>query len=58
MKYNDIHPIIVINLADSPEEKVKKIVKEIRPYYNHKDFTIIFSYYIDNGKGYTNKYLW
>ena len=58
MKYNDIHPIIVINLADSPEEKIKKIVKEIRPYYNHKDFTIVFSYYIDNGKGYTNKYLW
>ena len=58
MKYNDIHPIIVIYVTDYPEEKVKKIVKEIRPYYNHKDFTIVFSYYIDNGKGYTNKYLW
>ena len=58
MKYNDIHPIIVIYVTDYPEEKVKKIVKEIRPYYNHEDFTILFSYYIDNGKGYTNKYLW
>ena len=58
MKYNDIHPIIVINLADSPEEKVKKIVKEIRPYYNHKDFTILFSYYIENEKEYIEKYLW
>ena len=58
MKYNDIHPIIVIYVTDSPEEKVKKIVKEIRPYYNHKDFTILFSYYIENEKEYIEKYLW
>ena len=58
MKYNDIHPIIMIYVADYPEEKVKKIVKEIRPYYNHKDFTIIFSYYIENEKEYIEKYLW
>lgn len=58
MKYNDIHPIIVIYVTGYPEEKVKKIVKEIRPYYNHKDFTILFSYYIENEKEYIEKYLW
>ena len=31
MKYNDIHPIIMIYVADYSEEKVKKIVKEIKP---------------------------
>ena len=58
MKYNDIHPIIVIYVADYPEEKVKKIVKEIRTYYNHEDFTILFLYYIENEKEYIEKYLW
>ena len=58
MKYNDIHPIIVIYVTDYPEEKVKKIVKEIRPYYNHEDFTILFLYYIENEKEYIEKYLW
>ena len=58
MKYNDIHPIIVIYVTDYPEEKVKKVVKEIRPYYNHEDFTILFLYYIENEKEYIEKYLW
>ena len=48
----------MINVADSPVEKVKKIVKEIRPYYNNEDFTILFLYYIENEKEYIEKYLW
>lgn len=58
MKFNNIHPIILINVIDFPKEKVEKIRDEIKPYYNYKDFTILFCYWVENEKKYEEKYVW
>ena len=58
MKFNDIHPIISIYVGYFSKEKIEKIRDEIKPYYNQKDFTILFCYWVDNGNGYDEKYVW
>ena len=58
MKFNNIHPIISIYVGYSSKEKIEKIRDEIKPYYNQKDFTILFCYWVDNGNGYDEKYVW
>jgi len=58
MKFNNIHPIITIYVGYFSKEKIEKIRDEIKPYYNQKDFTILFCYWVDNGNGYDEKYVW
>ena len=58
MKFNNIHPIITIYVGYFSKEKIEKIRDEIKPYYNQKDFTILFYYWVDNGNGYDRKYIW
>ena len=58
MKFNNIHPIIVIKVIDFSKEKIEKIRDEIKPYYNQKDFTILFCYWVDTETGYEEKYIW
>jgi len=58
MKFNNIHPIITIYVGYFSKEKIEKIRDEIKPYYNQKDFTILFYYWVDNGNGYDKKYVW
>ena len=58
MKFNNIHPIISIYVGYFSKEKIEKIRDEIKPYYNQKDFTILFCYWVDNGNGYDKKYVW
>ena len=58
MKFNNIHPIISIYVGYFSKEKIEKIRDEIKPYYNQKDFTILFYYWVDNGNGYDKKYVW
>ena len=58
MKFNNIHPIITIYVGYFSKEKIEKIRDEIKPYYNQKDFTILFYYLVDNGNGDDEKYIW
>ena len=58
MKFNNIHPIITIYVGYFSKEKIEKIRDEIKPYYNQKDFTILFYYWVDNGNGDDQKYVW
>ena len=58
MKFNNIHPIITIYVGYFSKEKIEKIRDEIKPYYNQKDFTILFYYLVDNGNGEDQKYIW
>ena len=58
MKFNNIHPIISIYVGYFSKEKIEKIRDEIKPYYNQKDFTILFYYLVDNGNGDDEKYVW
>ena len=40
MKYNNIHPVIDLNIENISQEEAEKIVKEIRKYYNSEDIII------------------
>lgn len=43
MKYNNIHPVIYLNIENISQEEAEKIVKEIRKYYNSEDIIIIIN---------------
>jgi putative liporotein len=34
MKYNNIHPVIYLNIENISQEEAEERVKEIREYYN------------------------